>query len=309
MDYIGISNIKTISVDQIFSVHYFEYSNDFSFPGETHNFWEFLCVDKGEVNVVAAGEQLALKTNDLIFHEPNEFHAVHANGTCAPNLVVISFSCRGEIMDFFRSFKQFTIDQTGRNLLGKIISEAKRCFNCRLDDPYLKAIVLKKPDRIGAEQLMFAYLEQFLLHLLRKHSPYPTQSNAPLFFDAVSSRQVADMRCFQTVVAFLNSNLQSKVTIEQICKVHNISRSYLSKIFKQNCSLSIMEYFSYLKIQTAKDLIRTQTMNFTQISEYLRYSSIHYFSRQFKAITGMTPSEYASSIKAISEDGSNEFHT
>ncbi|HJB28450.1 MAG TPA: AraC family transcriptional regulator, partial [Candidatus Blautia faecavium] len=42
-------------------------------------------------------------------------------------------------------------------------------------------------------------------------------------------------------------------------------------------------------------------MNFTQISEYLGYSSIHYFSRQFKKISGMTPSEYSSSIKALSE--------
>ena len=42
-------------------------------------------------------------------------------------------------------------------------------------------------------------------------------------------------------------------------------------------------------------------MNFTQISEQLGYTSIHYFSRQFKKVTGMTPSEYASSIKAMAD--------
>ena len=42
-------------------------------------------------------------------------------------------------------------------------------------------------------------------------------------------------------------------------------------------------------------------MNFTQISEKLGYTSIHYFSRQFKKVTGMTPSEYASSIKAMAD--------
>ena len=36
-------------------------------------------------------------------------------------------------------------------------------------------------------------------------------------------------------------------------------------------------------------------------SEHLGYTSIHYFSRQFKKTTGMTPSEYASSIKAMAE--------
>ena len=48
-------------------------------------------------------------------------------------------------------------------------------------------------------------------------------------------------------------------------------------------------------------MIRDEQMNFTQISEFLGYSSIHYFSRQFKKMTGMTPSEYASSIRAIAE--------
>ena len=64
-----------------------------------------------------------------------------------------------------------------------------------------------------------------------------------------------------------------------------------------------------MKFSFAKQLIRENDMNFTLISEFLGYSSIHYFSRQFKKICGMTPSEYASSIKAISErpqDASNK---
>ena len=75
------------------------------------------------------------------------------------------------------------------------------------------------------------------------------------------------------------------------------------KLFKKKTSLGIIEYFSHMKINTAKELIRTGQMNFTQISEHLGYTSIHYFSRQFKKVTAMTPSEYASSIKAMA-DGS-----
>ena len=51
----------------------------------------------------------------------------------------------------------------------------------------------------------------------------------------------------------------------------------------------------------AKQMIRENHYNFTQIADTLGFSSIHYFSRQFKRITGMTPSEYASSIKALSD--------
>jgi YesN/AraC family two-component response regulator len=63
----------------------------------------------------------------------------------------------------------------------------------------------------------------------------------------------------------------------------------------------VIDYFTKLKIDMAKQLVRDNHMNFTQIADYLGYSSIHYFSRQFKKTTGMTPSEYSSSIKVLSE--------
>ena len=48
-------------------------------------------------------------------------------------------------------------------------------------------------------------------------------------------------------------------------------------------------------------MIRDGQLNFTQIAEKLGYTSIHYFSRQFRKVTGMTPTEYSSSVKARSE--------
>ena len=61
-----------------------------------------------------------------------------------------------------------------------------------------------------------------------------------------------------------------------------------------------MQYCQRLKIDAAKRLIRQKRMNFTEIAESLGYSSIHYFSRHFKKQTGMTPTQYADSVKAMS---------
>ena len=51
MAYYGVNLHNSITLGRIFSIHYFEYMSDFSFEGESHNFWEFVCVDKGEVDV------------------------------------------------------------------------------------------------------------------------------------------------------------------------------------------------------------------------------------------------------------------
>ena len=84
---------KEIHIEKLYTVHYFEYMKDFFFEGESHDFWEFCYIDKGEIEVQADDQRYVLKKGDCIFHKPNEFHMLKANGKIAPNLVVASFSC------------------------------------------------------------------------------------------------------------------------------------------------------------------------------------------------------------------------
>ena len=89
--YYGIQDL--FHIEELFSLHYFEYMSTFSFPGESHDFWEFVCVDKGEVEIGAGPLTHTLRRGEIAFHYPGEFHWVKANGKIAPNLIVISFSC------------------------------------------------------------------------------------------------------------------------------------------------------------------------------------------------------------------------
>ena len=109
MAYYGVDLHNSITLGRIFSIHYFEYMSDFSFEGESHNFWEFVCVDKGEVDVTRGKTHTILKKGDLVFHKPNEFHNVKATDNIAPNLVVISFECHDDAMYFFNDRRQSVI--------------------------------------------------------------------------------------------------------------------------------------------------------------------------------------------------------
>ncbi len=300
MAYIGVNLKTSISVGRIFSIHYFEYMSDFSFSGESHNFWEFICVDKGEVCITSGHTSATLKKGEIAFHQPNEFHDVNATGKIAPNLVVISFECHDNAMNFFRN-RILKIDDLERTLLANIISEARNCFDCRLDDPYLQNMPQKISPVFGAEQMILNNLEHFLIHMIRRHSAsvsYPKKSDPMSKSLYIKNNQ----ELFNHISDYLERNLSEHIKIEQICHDNLIGRSKLQKIFKEHTGLGVIEYFSHMKIDAAKELIRTKHMNFTQISEYLGYTSIHYFSRQFKSLTNMTPSEYATSIKAMAEE-------
>lgn len=49
MTYVKTTLQHSIDIDAIITLHYFEYMKNFEFKGESHNFWEFLYVDKGTV--------------------------------------------------------------------------------------------------------------------------------------------------------------------------------------------------------------------------------------------------------------------
>lgn len=281
-----------ITINSLYTVHYFEYTNNFYFAGESHDFWEFVYVDKGSVDICMDDKQLTLKKGDIAFHQPNEFHQVSTYGQTAPNLVVISFSAQSPLMDFFRC-KVLKTDQKERDLLADILVEAKKFFASPLDDPYLNEMIENAEVPLGTKQLLKIYLEQFLLHLLQRYSSEKQEEHP-------SAKQNTN-EVFQRISAYMEENLSKHLTIEQICWDNMIGRTKLQKIFHTEVGIGIIDYFSKLKIDAAKHMIRDGKLNFSQISEQLGYSSIHYFSRQFKKITGMSPSEYASSVKSIYE--------
>lgn len=295
MEYKALYLNELIKVESIYSVHYFEYMSNFSFGGESHDFWEILCVDKGEVHVIADDRKLSLKKGEIIFHKPNEFHNLNANGITAPNLVVVSFACHSSAMSFFED-KVLTIGETERHLLASIIKEAKLSFSTPLDDPKLMEIQRSASSIFGGEQLIKLYLEEMLIKLYRRYQISDTV--APV---SKTIKIKSDSELYDKIVQYMETHIYAQLTIDQICKDNLISRSQLLKLFREKENCGIMDYFAKMKVKAAKQLIRDNHLNFTQISETLGYSSIHYFSRHFKKITGMTPSEYASSIKVMAD--------
>ena len=295
MDYYKYPLTKLFDISQIITIHYYEYGADYTFDGESHDFWEFLCVDKGEISVTADDKTFPLKKGDIIFHKPNEFHSITTNGITAPNLVVISFVCHSPAMNFFEN-KILPLGERERNLLATIIAEAAFAFSTPLDNPYTRRLERSSDQIPGAEQIIQLSLEYFLISLYRREYP---AADSEFLTKSIKLKQ--DEETFSHILAYMNTHISESLTIEQICHDNLISRSQLQKLFHTKCSCGIIDYFSRMKITHARELIREKNMNFTQIADVLGYTSIHYFSRQFKKITGMSPSEYALSIKLLTE--------
>lgn len=283
---------EELQIKRIVSLHYFEFAKDFIFDGENHDFWEFLYVDKGEAEVMADESGYKLKQGDIIFHKPNEFHSVWANKKIAPNLVVTAFECKSEAMKYFEQ-KIFSLGDTERNLLATVVSEGLRAFLPPLDMPRIN-ILRKKPDSpFGCEHIIKIHLELLLINLVRKGNNQENESRL-----STSAKERTEDDILKRINTFMLENISSNLTLDQICSFINMGRTHMKTMFKSKTGKGTMEYFKMLKIEKAKVLIREEQFNLTEISEELGYSSIHSFSRHFKNLTDMSPSEYSKTVKS-----------
>jgi len=96
---------------------------------------------------------------------------------------------------------------------------------------------------------------------------------------------------------YVQSHVMEKLTVPIVAAGVGVSASYLTALFHKHLAISPGEYIRRIKLGKSKQLIREGQLNFTEISESLQYSTVHHFSRQFKQMFGMTPTEYAKSVR------------
>lgn len=303
MTYIKTTLKREITIDSIITIHYFEYMKDFVFHGESHDFWEFLYVDQGSVIVQAGENHFRMEAGDIIFHEPNEFHAIRSVGNSSPNLVVMSFTTDSPAINFFRK-KTFTLNKSERTLVSCILNAARETLSTPLHLPSIEQVKIKPNVPFGSEQMILLYLELFLItleqnYLQSDNSPKDRKRHFPL--SAPVELPDTKAQRIEEIIQYMQFRICEQLDTNQICQHFSMSRSSLQKLFHKEKDCGPMEYFSQLKIQRAKAMIRNGSKNFTEIAGFLSYSSPQYFSKQFKKSTGMSPMEYASSVKGISQ--------
>lgn len=281
-----------LSVRRLISFHYFEFAPDFKFEGEKHDFWEFVYVDKGELEVFADTEGYLLRQGDVIFHKPGEFHGVWANGVRSPNVIIVSFECPSPAIAHFNN-RILSLNDRQKELLAQLIRSGFAAFLPPYDDP-LDHTLLRKPDApFGAEQSIKLYLELLLIDLYQAGCEPAREQRLS---SAVTIRSEADLA--SRMAAYLEAHVEGQVRLELICRHFHMSKTHALALFKKCMGLSIMRYYRQLKIERAKAIIREQMHTFTEIAAMLHYPTVHNFSRHFRHETGMSPSEYARTVQA-----------
>lgn len=298
MEHVKTQLRSVIAVNRMVTIRYYEYTNSFVFPGEFHDFWEFVCVDKGEVIAQAEDQCFLLKKNQVIFHKPNEFHAIRTEGKRGPNLFVLSFECRSPAMSFFEN-RILTVDAVAKQLLSAIINEARSAFPDSIFSPSVAPLQRAKNAAFGAEEMIRLYLEHLLIHWIRTGTSDETAQESQRVAGCLLAEQNGS--CIDALEKYLEIHIRDPLNMDQICRDFAIGRSRLQELAHKEWGCGIIHYFNRRKINLAKEMIRDGEKNFTEIADELAFSSLAGFSRKFKELSGMSPSEYFSSVMKLTD--------
>lgn len=91
---------------------------------------------------------------------------------------------------------------------------------------------------------------------------------------------------------YIRQNYKNNLTLTSVCQELCLSRSYFSMIIKQHTGMTFIEYLTKLRIDKAKELLRTTSLKTYEVADEVGYEDAHYFSLIFKKGTGISPTEY-----------------
>jgi len=101
-------------------------------------------------------------------------------------------------------------------------------------------------------------------------------------------------RIVSDVKKYISAHTHDKLSLNEVAAIFGVSPSYLSQLFGRYNDTGFNEYINTCKIEEAKRLLRTENHKVYEVAEILNFGSEFYFSKVFKKIQGVTPSEYLS---------------
>lgn len=281
MAYIRIPLKNILSVSRIVTVFRFDFAPDYQTAGESHDFWELVYVDEGELGL-QGGECLHHVTaGEMILHKPNEFHRVECDGVHDARVFIITFECRSGAMKFFYD-KVLSVPSEIRGLVRRLLEECGESFH--VSSYPLQA---KEEAPIGSLQLIRNYLECILIRMMREGER--EKASKEQFY---RSREVLEQRLAKDIRAYLEAHLYERLSLERLGREFHFSVSTICNIYKRATGQTVMHTLLMLKLEEAKRLLRTENIPIAEISARLGFETPQYFSRIFCRHVGMPPRDF-----------------
>lgn len=257
--------------------------NEFSMANRHfHDTYELYYLLEGERYYFIDKETYLVGAGDVVLVKPNQIHKTSMAKASYHNRILLQI--KGEAFDTF-------LKSNGFLTLGELYDRNMQIIRLRKRDAdMVKTMILQIMEEIQERRKEYELMVKVkLLELLVLLARY--RKNV-LPDRKEQTAQTAKHQKVHEVADYLQTHPDTRECLEELAGRFYISKSYLSRIFKEVTGFGVNEYTNIVRVKKAQNLLIYGDYSVTEISELLGFESITYFERVFKKYTLYTPLRY-----------------
>ena len=259
-----------LKLERLYTFFYQECASDFYFRGERHEAFELVYVDRGELHNLAGGADVLLRQQQLMLIGQNVWHMQYADRPVS--FLTVSFRAA---------------ELPCARLAGQALSLTARQIG----------LVRQMLEAHGAESYAYDCVESLLKLLLADLLRGLNRQQPAASAQRLPATSHAEQRIMDRLIQIVSARAGEKLSLQTLADEAHISTTYLHRLFRSQLGMAPGAYIAKIRTEESKLLLRGGTMSMGEIAKKLGFSSQQHFSRQFRTVTGMTPSEYVRGLR------------
>ena len=257
-----------------FTVKIREYVESSLLIAHWHEHIELLYFLDGGCEMLVGGERFVAKAGDLAVVNSSEVHSFVAVGS-ARYLCVLIYPA------FFSD-----VDIGGVRIKSHI---KKDDF---VGDIFSKMWREAGSDDVGADMMLKSHTYNLMAYLVRNFS-------VPRLTDEEYMKEARQLKRLASVMDMINNSYRDRISTRDLAAAAYMTESHFCRFFKSMTGVSAVRYINDLRIERAALLLIETQDPVSQIAAEVGFEDVNYFSRIFRSLRGMSPTEYRKKVKRV----------
>ncbi len=250
-----------------------------------HDTYELYYLIEGQRYYFIDRQTYLVKAGEVALIKPNQIHKTSMAGQSFHNRILLQID--GVRMGPF-------LEACGIGSMETIYTEEAAVLSVPEEEQrHVESLLFQMQKELQEKQRQYAVgvklkLAELLLTLVRcqRRLPFPKDSQTAQTWKHQKVHEVAE---------YLLNHPETEESLEEVAKRFYVSKSYLSRIFREVTGFAVNEYKNINRIKKSQQLLQHSTYSVTEISDILGFKNLTYYERVFKKYIGITPLKYRNS--------------